>query len=112
MKKLKDYKKELPPKSQEKISRRVEEIKEEIEFQKEQYRKHRLAENQGDRRMKIWIVTESYNYTGVFCVESLHKTKAKAEKHCREDGFKWDSSQGLFCSEEYCRELECMEMDS
>ena len=62
--------------------------------------------------MRVWIVNQSRNYTGVFYVESLHKTKALAETHCRSDGFKWDSSQGLFCSDEYCRKLECMTLNT
>ena len=62
--------------------------------------------------MKVWIIEEAANYTGAFLTESVHKTKVLAEKRCRSDGFKWDSSQGLFCSDTYCRRMERFEVHS
>ena len=62
--------------------------------------------------MKVWIVEEALNYTGAFTPDSVHKTKALAEKRCRSDGFKWDSSQDLFCADNYCRRLERFEVHS
>lgn len=61
--------------------------------------------------MKVYIVEEARNFTGDFYIESLHRTKAIAEKHCRDDGFKWCKEQELFLTDTDCRQLTLMEME-
>ena len=55
---------------------------------------------------KVWVVTEARNYTGLHAVESVHRTKALAIKHCRLGGFTYNPKHNEFNSDEYHRELD------
>jgi hypothetical protein len=57
---------------------------------------------------RVWIVKELAYYTGVYYTESVHKNKASANKHCRDDGFKWSKSEECFDCEDrqLLREIE------
>lgn len=48
---------------------------------------------------RVWIITEGAYYTSRPGIESVHQTKAGAERYCRDAGFKFSAEQGFFCNE-------------
>jgi hypothetical protein len=60
----------------------------------------------------VWLVVEGRFFNGEGEVVDAYSTKKKAEKETRKQGFKWDSSQGMFCNESawLWRQLKKMEV--
>ena len=67
----------------------------------------------GKRQSYVYLVTSGSYYTdGV--VDCVFKKKKDAVKYCREDGFKYVKSDGLFCGKKwghrYWRSIEPIEL--